>query len=373
MSAATNAPGSGDEKPQLVIRHRAHKSNVSLRAPVEIGCFSMDDKRAIFMNRREARRCVEIPDGGLRSVEWDLNEGFADFQWRDEDNIKAEGIKPLLEWIMENKEVPDTNFVFKRGVLKQVLTAPYNWNARYPKEWRVKVCRFRNVIYMCMDQQFPKWNGFSDLSPREQQATHWGFRFESYCTAPINPEAEQNSRPNNTAGFDTVVYTQLADHSFILSAEVDGELDRPGQSPPTNYVEMKTQRELYTPHHRETFHRQKLLETWAQCYCIGAPSLLVGFRNDDGIVHRVKNYKTADLPDMCSDYWSSSVCLNFAQDFFDWLWECIEETDPLQVQYEVTFQPPFSSMTLRRVKLDDKSAAILTPAFVAAKSVAESE
>ncbi|XP_065193197.1 decapping and exoribonuclease protein-like [Sycon ciliatum] len=379
MSAATKAPASGAKNPQLLIRRRADKSDLSLRPPVEIGCFSMDDKRAIFMDRREARRCVEVPDGGLSSLAWDLNEGSADFQWRDEDNIKAEGIKPLLEWIMANntvlKEFPDTTFVLKRGVMKDVLTTPYELEARYPKEWRVKVCRFRNVIYLCKDVQFPKWDSFSSLSPRDQQTTHWGFRFESYCTAPITPEAELNSRPNDTAGFHTVVYTQLAEHCFILAGEVDGELDRPGQSPPSNsnYVEMKIQRELAKPQHRETFHRRKLLNAWAQCYCSGVPNLLIGFRDDDGIVHSVKSYKTADLPRMCRDYWSDSGCLNFAKDLFDWLWECIEETDPLQVQYEVTFQPPFTSITLRKVKLDDKSAAVLTPEFVETKSAAKSE
>eukprot|EP00117_Sycon_ciliatum_P035402 scpid78863/ scgid26849/ Protein Dom3Z; Dom-3 homolog Z len=315
VAETSNAAASSNEKSQLVIRRRADKSDLSLRPPVEIGCFSMDDKRAIFMDRREARRCVEVPDGGLRSLPWDLNEGIVNFQWRDEDESKAERIEPLLEWMMENdtvlKEFPDTNFVMKRGVLQDVLTAPYEieGKARRAKEWRVKVCRFKKVIYLCKDVQFPTpWVGSSNLSGREKQALSWGFRFESYCTAPFNPEAEQNSRWNNTAGFDTVVYTQLADHSFILAGEVDGELDRPGQSPPSNYVEMKIQGELRKPYHWETFHRHKLLKAWAQCYCTGVPNVLVGFRDYDGIVHRVKNYQTAGLPGLCEAYWSDSVC-----------------------------------------------------------------
>ncbi|XP_065192402.1 decapping and exoribonuclease protein-like [Sycon ciliatum] len=190
------------------------------------------------------------------------------------------------------EQFSNTNFVLKRGVMTDIMTAPYESKSNFPKEWRLKVCRHRNTIYLCNDAEFPQWKSFSSASPREQQTTHWGFRFESYCTAPVNPEAEVNSKPNDTAGFDTVVYTQLADHSFILAAEVDGELDRPGLSPPSNYVEMKTHRNLRTAYHTEMFHRHKLFRTWAQCHCIGVPDIL---------------------------------------DFFDWLWGSIEEADPLQV------------------------------------------
>ena len=373
-AASRREPGISDEKMELLDIRKNTRPCRGLKRPTEIGHFSLDDQRAIYMDRREARRCVEVPGGDVRSLAWDLNEGFAYFQWRDDENSKTERLKPILEWIMANEQVlkkyPRVNFVVQRGVMTDILTAPYEMDNELGKESRFKVCRFQNTVHVCRDKEF-QFTSFSSQGDQEQHQTYWGYRFEGYITSHIEPEANEPSQPNNSAGFNSVVLTGLGDHTFLLAAEIDGELRASAQAPPLNYVELKTHRQLIGPTHRQhSFHRHKMLRTWAQSYAAGVPTAMIGFRDERGIVLNVKSYQVADLPGMCKNYWSSSVCLNFAQDFFDWLSKCIEETDPLQVQYEVTFQPELKRMTLCRVELSDTGQAILTPSFVDEMTVA---
>jgi len=45
--------------------------------------------------------------------------------------------------------------------------------------------------------------------------------------------------------------------------------------------------------------RFKLIKWWAQSFLIGVPKIVCGFRDDDGIVHRLEEFKTQDIPRYC--------------------------------------------------------------------------
>ncbi|XP_065179483.1 decapping and exoribonuclease protein-like [Sycon ciliatum] len=347
------------------------------KQPTEIGHFSQDDQRTVFMDRREARRCRLPQANECREVNWDLNNGFEEFQWRDEEKVGKEGINPILDWIMAEGKVLDrfkkddtppakasalnTNFVMFRGMMTRILTAPYE--TKFSTPWRLSVCRFQNTIYLCDDKDFGTGR-MHERTVDHEKMTYWGYSFESFLTSHIDPEVEKKSRPNNAAGFATVVRAQLASYTLLMAAEVDGELEGSHESPPSNYVELKTNRRFADARQEQSFHRHKLMRTWAQCYSVGVPTIVFGLRDDDGIVRSLRTYKTMEVHGICERFWKASVCLNFACDFFAWLDKHIAEADPLKVMYKVTFDAPFSGMTLERVDITEDKQAFLSRAFV---------
>ena len=44
--------------------------------------------------------------------------------------------------------------------------------------------------------------------------------------------------------------------------------------------------------------RFKLIKFWAQSFLVGIPKIVCGFRDDDGIVHRLETYSTKEIPSM---------------------------------------------------------------------------
>ncbi|XP_065177075.1 decapping and exoribonuclease protein-like [Sycon ciliatum] len=366
----------------------------TLRAPSVIGHYSQVCNGDVFMDKREACRSETVPDGGLTSLCWDLNRGLKEFEWRDRHNTKADGLKPVLKWILhklrnpgndELKQYPrpsaaEVTFVFKRAVMTRILTAPYA-KRESTGGWRLRVCRFQNTIYLCNDKTFGRWRVWTE---EEKVKIYRGSGFETYLTSHIQPVDPSSYKHSEAAGYVTVVLTELVTEQseqskrtepsaskarlFVLAAEVDGELDgRSHESPPRNYVELKTchrRHQLGSREYSRSFRAHQLLRAWAQCYTVGIPRIVFGFYDNKGIVRSISTFKTHELPGMCRDVWSDAVCLNFADDFAKWLERCIEETDPLREMYEVTFEPEHSKMRLRRVEINDRRLSILTPDFV---------
>ncbi|XP_065177286.1 decapping and exoribonuclease protein-like [Sycon ciliatum] len=382
-------------KPSLSISNTHSFRNHSV-----IGHYSQVRNGDVFMDKREACHCKTVPDDGSTSLEWDLNRGFEEFEWRDRLNTKADGLKPVLKWILHKldnpgedalKQYPRPNaeavtFVVQRAVMTRILTAPYP-TRESTGGWRLRVCRFQNTIYLCNDKTFGPWR---NLTPAQKAKTYRRYGFERYLTSHIQPVDSSSYKYSEAAGYVTVVLTQLVPEQseeskrtepsaskarlFVLAAGVDGELDGL-ESPPRNYVELKTIT-CYDKHQPEPkeysqwFLANKLLRAWAQCYPVGIPRIVFGFHGDQGILTSISTFKTHELPGMCGDVWFEATSLNFADDFTKWLEKWIKETDPMREMYEVTFEPNFSSMRrsrmrLCRVEINDDHPSILTQDFVA--------
>ena len=95
----------------------------------------------------------------------------------------------------------------------------------------------------------------------------------------------------------SVVRTRLGAHRLLLAGEVDCmEALPPGAAPPPlgrrKYVELKTSVAVTTDRRRGTFERHKLLKFWAQSFLLGVPKIIVGFRDDDGVLVSTQKFDT---------------------------------------------------------------------------------
>ena len=46
------------------------------------------------------------------------------------------------------------------------------------------------------------------------------------------------------------------------------------------------------------FTRFKLIKWWIQSFLVGIPEIICGYRDDDGVVHRLESLQTHRIPDM---------------------------------------------------------------------------
>lgn len=68
-------------------------------------------------------------------------------------------------------------------------------------------------------------------------------------------------------------------------------------------------------------YERKLLKFWAQSFLLGVPKIIVGFRDQHGIVHRLEELETASIPGKVKKVgrasWDGNICINFAAAFLD--------------------------------------------------------
>lgn len=66
---------------------------------------------------------------------------------------------------------------------------------------------------------------------------------------------------------------------------------------------------------------RKLLKFWAQSFLLGVPKIIVGFRNAHGILERVQELETKDIPGNVKKKgkmtWDGNLCINFAAGFLE--------------------------------------------------------
>lgn len=89
---------------------------------------------------------------------------------------------------------------------------------------------------------------------------------------------------------------------------------------PIHWVELKTSAEIRNDRDMLKYER-KLLKFWAQSFLLGVPKIIVGFRDQDGIVHRLEELETASIPGKVKKLgrgsWDGNICINFAAAFLE--------------------------------------------------------
>ena len=68
-------------------------------------------------------------------------------------------------------------------------------------------------------------------------------------------------------------------------------------------------------------YERKLLKFWAQSFLLGVPRIIVGFRNQHGILERLEELATHEIPGIVKrrgmGTWDGNICINFTASFLD--------------------------------------------------------
>ncbi|CAO3563643.1 unnamed protein product [Mortierella alpina] len=164
----------------------------------------------------------------------------------------------------------------------------------------------------------------------------------------------------------TVARTKIGQNSIIMGAEVDCTSE-PKKSAPHNplshYIELKTSRIISSAREQSNFERHKLLKFWAQSFLPGIPTIIVGFRDDDGNVVTVETFKTMEIPRLVrgkEGAWDTTICINFLDGVFNFLRKIIVVDDP-EVTYTIRWAYPFKAI---EVEFAGKRNKFLTDRFL---------
>lgn len=87
-----------------------------------------------------------------------------------------------------------------------------------------------------------------------------------------------------------------------------------------NWVELKTSISPQSDRDLLTFER-KLMKFWIQSFLLGVPKIIVGFRDQNGILVRIEEMETEKIPGTVKRSgkatWDGNMCINFAAGFLD--------------------------------------------------------
>lgn len=97
----------------------------------------------------------------------------------------------------------------------------------------------------------------------------------------------------------------------------------------TNWVELKTSISPQSDRDLLAFER-KLMKFWIQSFLLGVPKIIVGFRDQNGILIRTEEMETEKIPGTVKRRgkatWDGNMCINFAAGFLECELSCLNST-----------------------------------------------
>lgn len=105
---------------------------------------------------------------------------------------------------------------------------------------------------------------------------------------------------NESEEFCCMLETKLNDIKLMYGAEMDGLIHNEKISSPDDlnkfkFVELKTNRHVANRYQLNNLIKFKYRKWWCQCFMAGIQDLLVGFRNDNGIVSELQHLRVSEL------------------------------------------------------------------------------
>ena len=77
-----------------------------------------------------------------------------------------------------------------------------------------------------------------------------------------------------------------------------------------DYLELKTSKRLFTERDKASFRRYKSIKFWAQSFLAGITEIVVGWRDDKGILVGVERMETRGIPRSVRGHRDTWVCMS---------------------------------------------------------------
>ncbi|KAJ1368593.1 hypothetical protein KIN20_029756 [Parelaphostrongylus tenuis] len=296
--------------------------------PEAMGEYTVTRERLLVLGREDAKYLYEaaLADGGV--VNFDLNKGFKTFEDKGDD----ERLDVLLDWIVSQaprggplkKVLHEADFVCWRGLLTRIASTPFCRK----DPWEFAAALIGGVIFLCERETQYTRQRKQTMTEREKLMSYWGFKFEQYMTvADKEGEPIVNTPVTSREEFGVVVRSELGTSvgrplKMVYGAEIDA-INRNGR-----FVELKTQRHAL----EGAFWKQKSLKWWLQSFLVGIDHIIVGYRDDNGIVKKVESVQISELPKRGE--WSGSVCMNLLSSVLNSVRELLVEGGACLVRFE---------------------------------------
>ncbi|XP_068214766.1 uncharacterized protein [Palaemon carinicauda] len=291
-----------------------------LHKPHVLGSYSVDSERD-FGHDRSMLHFLDtqyIPENGKMQVQLDLKKGWDKFN-RYTGN-QEESFQCFLKWILNNQECVSeskerltADFISARGNFTKLMRTPYN----FVTAWTFYATEFKGSVYII------NWPTEEELKEKQKPVvddiSKWGHVFEHYMKGG-DPEAGVDANEE----YRVVLKNKIGEISLLYAPEVDcvdPERFEEDFKDMEAFVLVKCCRELTDSKRARNHKRFKLNQLWCENQLAGIPRTILGYRNDDGIVHTLELLETEELPEISEGEWDPNVCLNFLVKFLNFVKE----------------------------------------------------
>lgn len=250
-----------------------------LRKNKELKCFQ--DKRYLKTYKYSLKN---------RNVEFDLNEKAT----KVKSDGKVENVDPLLWWLNMNREsfFIDDKFTFDVLCWRGLITSIMITVLENKSDWKVVATKFKNSYFLCEYNT----NMQSKKKSKLERLYSYGFKFEEYVT---DRQHEGN--------YILMACCSIGKNKLIYGGEIDCVS-------PSNkeLMELKVHRgNLFLD------SSNKYLKWWLQTSLVNIKRIMVGSRDDSGIVYRIVSLPVSRIEDEST--WSKDLILNFFDYFINFM------------------------------------------------------
>lgn len=280
--------------------------SANVKRPKEIACYARDSAMK-FTQSPENYPHFFFQDGDLADGRgYDLKQGFSA---EDERAFDYGDMSGLFEAIIDHEKKQgkkvDAKLITWRGLIRKLMLLPFDNRDKFV----LNIVPFDGQLFMQSDVQFEREKFQSELTFRNEQAKmamYSGYKFERLTTldkpwgATKRSEIESRRRAavDQVSQYATVVKTTIGSVDLVIGAEVDAVWDfkpKDGSDPLKHYVELKCTKVIDHPKAVFNFEK-KLLAAWAQCFLVGIPRIIYGFRDDQFILRAIEEFSTDQIP-----------------------------------------------------------------------------
>ncbi|XP_034489764.1 decapping nuclease DXO homolog [Drosophila innubila] len=336
MSGATKCDGA------LHLNVRLHKLAAqfagafpNLSRPQPIGFYSINEARE-FQDDASNATYLFLPP--RNTLPLNLNAGIENVQ-RKVAQHEYHDIYQFCQYIYNHQELLvkssngqlrlDNDFVTFRGILRLIMCTPYEKQ----KDYKLMATRLNDTIYIAKVETEADRIDREQMTQRQLDMCSWGFKFEQYCTTDTpNIPPKTNVPVIEAKEFACVYRCKLNGMNLLYGAEMDGmksdvivDLDKPEQLRSVEFVELKTTAHQLNRNQQRSFDNYKSLNWWCQSYLVGIRTILAGLRDNQGLLHDIKEYNVTEMHRQKP--WSPAAVVTFLSNFLHELKSLIEHID----------------------------------------------
>ncbi|KAE9551231.1 hypothetical protein FO519_005564 [Halicephalobus sp. NKZ332] len=277
-------------------------------SPLLLDDFISNRERKITIGRDKHKFLVEnyLKNGGRTN--FDLNKGQNTYDPRPQ----GEGLGQILQYITWKSEqtgeqdlkkvIKEADVVCWRGSITKMAASPYEENGT---GWKIAIDKFEDVLFFHDMETDTQIANMEKQTEWEKKCTYWGHKFETYIFAERGkdptPDEPVSTWEEMGAAFFTIFpgspEAKEAEVKAFYAAEMDG-LDSENR-----HVEVKTQAHGLW---KGQFFQKKAMKWWIQSHIVDINYLIVGIRNNNGIVNRVEKVDLDNITRRC-DQWNGNV------------------------------------------------------------------
>lgn len=337
-----------DVKFWLQANSPADCERANLSQPVRLGNGFTKNGQAILHNDWSGLSALRLPPTPVN-----LNVGLDSFRPKSGEHAGIERL--ILAAKAGEISLSNCDILTFRNNLNKILGTVFDPR----KAWAVDACALNGILYLDIV------NESTETYDNIETFTAWGYQFEAKCTGKESADAN--------CEYNMLVSVRLgagrADDSGALRLFIGAEIDafdpqgtRLGTSEAPG---LETLRELKTyraPQHagqRRSLHNYKAPRWWLQSYLVGVPALVLGSRDDHGIVHSIDVVRISELPRISwtnRAAWSPQQALCFGADVLTWMRQVTGEVAGKHVR--VRYDPALGKLLAQEVEGGDLSARI---------------